>query len=287
MVIIPDGKLYYTPFEALVSPSREREFHRQKYLVQKFDIRYHYSATLFCESKAAHTTPEFDFLGYAPIFPDSVKTASSPFIDSLLWSVSREVSVDGKKFSYLPGTEKEITTIVRFFLDQKKQAKGFYYNEASESSLKSMASKTRILHVATHGLMNESTPKLSGIILTVPDTTTLIDDGILYASETYNLRLNADLVVLSSCESGIGKLQKGEGLMAIGRGFLFSGANNLLYSLWKVDDRSTTMMMENFYSQILNQSSYANALRQAKLKMIENPKTAFPKNWAGFVIFGK
>lgn len=113
------------------------------------------------------------------------------------------------------------------------------------------------------------------------------EDGVLYADETYNLDLNADLVVLSSCESGLGKLAEGEGFLALTRGFLYSGARNILFSLWKINDRETCDLMVDFYKYYLNGDDFSKALRKAKLNMLKNPKTAKPGLWGGFILVGK
>ena len=117
---------------------------------------------------------------------------------------------------------------------------------------------------------------------------TLAEDGILYLGEVYNLNLNADLVVLSACETGLGKIARGEGLIGLTRGFLYAGAQNLLVSLWQVNDASTSQLMIDFYRNMLNGESKPTALREAKLALIENdPKYAGPYYWAPFVLIGK
>jgi CHAT domain-containing protein len=113
------------------------------------------------------------------------------------------------------------------------------------------------------------------------------DDIILYAGETYNLTLNADLLVLSSCESGTGKIVKGEGMMGMTRGFFYAGARNIMYSLWKVFDKHTNKLMQEFYEHVLDGETFSSAMREAKLSMIRNPTTAFPGKWAGFILMGK
>jgi CHAT domain-containing protein len=100
------------------------------------------------------------------------------------------------------------------------------------------------------------------------------------------MRLDADLLVLSSCESGVGKLIKGEGVMAITRGFFYAGARNIMVSLWRIYDKQTAIFMKEFYRNILRGEDFARALRLAKLCMIENPSTSFPGKWAGFVLIG-
>lgn len=104
---------------------------------------------------------------------------------------------------------------------------------------------------------------------------------------TGNLNLKSDLLVLSSCESGVGKLMKGEGLQALSRGFFFAGTPNIVFSLWRILDKPTKKLMVNFYSNVLNGLSYSEALRQAKLSLINDPQTAFPYFWSSFILVGK
>jgi CHAT domain-containing protein len=134
--------------------------------------------------------------------------------------------------------------------------------------------------------MNEKYPQLSGLAFSQPDDTISGEDGILYSGEIYTLDLHADLVVLSSCESGIGRLAKGEGMFSLTRGFIYAGANNVVVSLWKVYDKHTSKLMIEFYRGIAAGQDYSTALHNAKLKMLQNEDTAFPVSWAGFVLVG-
>jgi CHAT domain-containing protein len=112
----------------------------------------------------------------------------------------------------------------------------------------------------------------------------------LYSGEIYNLKLNADLVVLSACETGLGKIQQGEGIIGLTRALLYAGAKNIIVSLWEVADESTSDLMVNFYKNTLagkGQLSYSEALRNAKLKMIGEGKYAHPLYWSPFILIGK
>ena len=100
------------------------------------------------------------------------------------------------------------------------------------------------------------------------------------------MRLNTELVTLSACETGLGKIISGEGIMSMTRGFIYSGTPNILFSLWKVGDKNTYELMVNFYADIIEGQTYSKALRNAKLKLIKNEATAFPANWAGFTLVG-
>jgi CHAT domain-containing protein len=144
----------------------------------------------------------------------------------------------------------------------------------------------RYLHFATHGIVNAANPTLSG--LAFEQDTSSTDDGILHLGEVYNLSLNADLVVLSACETGLGQIAKGEGIIGLTRGFLYAGASNLLVSLWQVNDATTSNLMLDFYGQMLEGSSKPQALREAKLQMIRRHyEYAKPYFWSPFILIGR
>jgi CHAT domain-containing protein len=194
---------------------------------------------------------------------------------------------------------EEVQSVVKLFRTHDLTATGFLHNLANENSFKENVTEYKYIHLATHGIVNEKNPNLSGIVFSQPHDQ-MSDgigktpeteypgnqDGILFAGEMYNLDLNADLVVLSACETGLGKIINGEGIMSMTRGFIYSGTPNIVFSLWKVGDKNTCQLMIDFYSSIIEGESYSNALRKAKLKLIENEETAFPTNWAGFILVG-
>jgi CHAT domain-containing protein len=131
----------------------------------------------------------------------------------------------------------------------------------------------------------EDSPELSQIFLQGSSE----EDGNLYAGEIYNLQLKADLVTLSACETGLGKISKGEGIIGLSRALLFAGAQNLMVSFWSVVDNSTANLMIDFYQNLLQDEvtkGYASALRRAKLKMIDTREYAAPYYWAPFILIG-
>jgi len=304
LIIIPDGALSYVPFEALIAGNvpkagqAEIDFTKLDYLIRRYEISYHYSATLFQKAVSdqagvASRRRDESFLGFAPVFSDSIRngyilastgeTAAFPVLAENL----RSVMIDGKRFSELKFAEKEVAGIIQLFEQKKKTSRAYFHREASEENFKGTAGSYKYLHLATHGILNEKNPKLSGLIFSQPSDSGHAEDGVLYAGETFNLATNADLVVLSSCESGLGKLVKGEGLMAITRGFIYAGASNIIVSLWKVYDKHTSELMVELYKNILAGKNYVTALREAKLQMIRGPATAFPQKWSAFVLVGK
>jgi CHAT domain-containing protein len=146
----------------------------------------------------------------------------------------------------------------------------------------------RIVHFATHGLLNSEHPDLSGLVLSLVDEKGAPVDGFLRMHEIYNLKLPADLVVLSACQTALGREMRGEGLIGLTRGFLYAGARAVVASLWQVDDESTAELMKRFYRAMLKENRRpADALRAAQLEMSRDKRWSAPFYWAGFVLQGE
>ncbi len=294
LVIIPDGPLAYIPFEALirenpVAGGTRPDFGKLPYLLRTHEVSYHYSANLFLNSRNKldeERQTQFAFGGYAPFADaDEEVIKSEEGIFGEFFSMMRSGNQD---FKLLKHSDEEVEDIIDAFDDHDDVARGFLSDRATEENFKRRAGQFRYLHLATHSFVNNEKPELSGVAFHPTDSTSS-EDGILYASEIYNLDLNADLVVLSSCESGIGKLVKGEGVMALTRGLLYAGAPNVLVSLWSVLDEDTSVLMRQFYNTLLKKNGKRNAraLREAKLAMLEDPATAAPHSWSSFVLIGE
>jgi CHAT domain-containing protein len=156
------------------------------------------------------------------------------------------------------------------------------------TALDSNLSQYRIIHFATHGLLNSQTPELSGIVLSLFDEHGRPQDGFLRLHDIYNLKLAADLVVLSACKTGLGKEVKGEGLIGLTRGFLYAGSPRVVASLWKVNDQATSELMKLFYQRMLGGGLRpAAALRMAQIDMWRQKRWAAPYYWAGFALQGE
>ncbi len=170
--------------------------------------------------------------------------------------------------------------------DLALKATGF---SASKDKLKAAnLDQYRLLHFATHGLLNTHKPELSGLVLSLIDEKGAPHDGYLRLHEIYNLKLNADLVVLSGCQTALGKEVKGEGLIGLTRGFMYAGTPRVVASLWNVDDRATAELMKWFYKGMLNEElTPAAALRQAQVKLANDSRWAVPYYWAAFIIQGE
>ena len=297
LIIVPHLQLYEIPFEALISRSMHKnrlDFSHAPYLIERFEVAYSPSAGLFLESFSKPVLADSrraertgGFVGFAPVFGKEtagnrmLAVANSPAGRT---RTRRSVTIDGKHFAPLKHSKAEVDGIANLFLQKGRPALRYFYSDASEENFKLIAPNFKFVHIASHGIIDNENPGLSGIIFSQPTDSTAKEDGTLYAPEIYNLNLRADLIVLSSCQSGVGKLIRGEGLLSLTRGFLYAGAKNLLVSLWKVSDKQTSELMLSFYQNMLLGKSYSASLRQAKLELINNPKTAFPKFWSGFVL---
>lgn len=298
LIMVPDGLLSHIPFETLLTDTVDstgiKEYRALPFVLKKHAISYAYSATVLWEmQKRQRGIVDRDYLAYAPIFPGGLasNSRSAEFV-----TAHRTVdSTRSLEMGFLPATRDEVQGVQRLFEKRagfferwfRNKTQVLWEHRANEANLKSSSLDSyRYVHFATHGLVNESKPQLSGLILAQSDSPK--EDGILYLGEIYNLNLNADLVVLSACETGLGKMARGEGLIGLARGFLYAGATNLLVSLWQVNDVSTANLMVAFYQNMLEGKSKAAALREAKLRMIEHEaKYARPYYWAPFVLIGK
>ncbi len=308
LIIVPDGALSAIPFETLLTHAVDAEgglkdYPKLPYLIEAHAMSYAYSATLLQQEQSRRKRETtHDYLAFAPLFPEGLPagTRGADFIKENFAHDSSQTApataTATRLRSFLPATKKEVTGIFDRFENSYSLFERWFGNrsrvyleqEAKEEKLKSAdLSSYRFLHFATHGLVNQKNPKLSGLILTQEDTASQ-EDGILHLGEIYNLHLNADLVVLSACETGLGQIAQGEGIIGLTRGFLYAGAKNVLVSLWQVSDMTTSYLMVDFYGNMLGGMSKAEALREAKLQMIRrDPGYARPYYWAPFILVGR
>lgn len=261
LVIVPSGKLSTTPFEALPYKKKKAEsFQLTTYLINRFAVSYEFSAGLIAQKS---------------------KTKSLSNSPSIFLCAPIQFS-ESDNLNELPGTDQEVTTIAGLF---GKEANVVKNKSANEAIIKSGdLKKYDYLHFATHGIVDENNPELSRIFLNTTDH----EDGHLFASEIYNLDLDAQLTVLSACQTGLGKLSKGEGVIGLSRALVYAGSENLVVTFWSVADESTAELMTDFYKDHLQQKqSFRTALQQSKIKMIREGKYSSPYYWAPFVMIGE
>lgn len=292
LVIVPDGILQSIPFEAfLTRESSTNDFSRMSYLISNFSVSYHHSARLLSGSQSGDGLNSF--VGIAPGFRDQ---ASAPDITALFPSVGIDalyvrsglVLRGGMAVpAPLPASAEEVSEVSSLFRERGGRAHTVLGRAATEGAVKSELPSGNILHFSTHGFANEQEPNLSALLLSAPEDTSEQSDGILFVSEIYDLDIDADLVVLSGCDAGVGALAEGEGLLSLERAFRIAGASNVIASLWKVNDSLTRDFMVAFYSNLLKRGNYGDSLRRAKLEMIKSARHSAPRTWAPFVFFGK
>ena len=263
LTIVPDGLLSYLPFEALITrlPSATRpDYRRLAYVVDTLAVSYAPSAQVLTQ-QPTHVRNAMRFLAFG-------------------YSGSGQ-STNPSSWRNLPGTAQEVAAL-------GQMAEGTFYTglDATESQFKAEAERYDVIHLAVHGLADTLQPNNSYLVFRTEHDS--IDDGYLYSYELYDLQLQADLTVLSACESGTGKLQQGEGVYSLARGFTYAGCPTVVMSLWKVDDGQTSALIPTFYRELYTGSSIDQALRTAKVQYRERCSSfyAHPAFWSAFVVGG-
>ncbi|NVO09997.1 MAG: CHAT domain-containing protein [Bacteroidales bacterium] len=262
LLVIPGGMLSLIPFDVLIDKpykdSDKCDYRKESYLLRKYPIGYAYSATLYYSSINIKGKRSPDFLGIAPDYKNSKDSLRS-----------------------IPLGLKSVRRIALLTL-----GKSLTGSEATEANFKKYCGKYDIIHFYAHGFEDTLNPVNSMLFLSHQADS--MDDGYLHAWEINSMQLNAELVVLASCNSGSGKLSKGEGTLSISRSFMYAGSQSVVMSLWRAYDRSTIGMLNNFYQNLLKGMRKDEALRLAKLDYLEkaNPVLAHPRFWAGIVVNG-
>ncbi|HEK85249.1 MAG TPA: CHAT domain-containing protein [Candidatus Aminicenantes bacterium] len=280
LVIIPDGLLNYLPFESLVLEDRN-DLNQKKYLVEKFRVSYAPSIPAFYKFKKSPKQNGYrkEFLGFGNPYYDPKEQKRARSLAFFLKGQQVEGRFNLPSLSY---TQLEIKEIARLFPASSYDL--FMKKKATEDKLKSLNLRDyRILHFACHGLVSENFPQRSCLVFSLRAGTK--EDGFLTVREIYNLKLKAELVVLSACETSRGAMEKLEGIIGLPRVFLLSGSQAVVSSLWSVNDHSTEEFMKNFYKYLLAGDYKDEALRKAKLKMIHSGKS-HPYYWAPFILTG-
>ena len=278
LIIIPDGDLNYLPFEALLTKlpqTSNATFDELAYVLQQYTIHYEYSATLWWQNVLNKSTQSQLFAGFAPTYQGKELLASRTNTYSLLNS-----SATYMPLKHNQSEVKSLATSLNGYT-----LTGF---AATENAFKKEAKNYGVLHLAMHAYVNDKNPNYSHLVFAPSKDS--IEDRYLYAYELYNMRLKADLAVLSACETGNGQIQKGEGVMSLSRAFKYAGVPNIVMSFWKADDFYTKYIMTQFYQFLKAGAGKNEALQQAKIAQLatakDNKEAAHPFYWANFVLVG-
>jgi CHAT domain-containing protein len=289
LLVVADGALQYVPFAPLPSPS-----HRHPLIVDH-EIVYLPSASALAvlRNELADRKPAPKL---AAILADPVFDAHDPRVTG---------GPPGKTPSLTPGLERSaqevgLLTFERLGSTRREAddlaalaARGQYLRAVDFAASRATAlspemANYRIVHLASHGLLNPAHPEMSGIVLSLVDSRGRPQNGFLRAGDIYNMRLAAELVTLSACQTALGKEVQGEGLIGLTRGFMYAGAARVLASLWRIPDRATAELMRRFYQAMLVDGlAPPAALRKAQVQMYRDSRSSAPYNWAAFVLQGE
>jgi CHAT domain-containing protein len=277
ILICPDGPLDRLPFAALLR-------NENQYLIEWKPLHIIQSATLYAEVKGRRSsrTANRELVIFGdPQYP-AAETEQNPLriADSGLRGGS-----SGFGFARLRFTRLEANAIAALYPGQSRV---FLGPEATEERAKSIGRDVRYLHFATHAVLDRRVPLNSALVLTIPEhPADGRDNGLLQAWEIFeNVRIDADLVTLSGCQTGLGQEQDGEGLIGLTRAFLYAGAHSILASRWTVQDVSTAELMKRFYSHLKDGAEKDEALQQAQMELMHVPQFARPYYWAAFFLIG-
>lgn len=300
LVVVPDGILEMLPFAALPEPGAVPG-QREDPLVVRHEIAYLPSASVLAALRREPAPPPAErtlAVLADPVFDRRDPRVAGAILEGTVISAGAAVApppalpatptpdVMRAGFARLPGSRREAEAIAT--LVEPRQARVLLDFQASRRALLAGAlAGSRILHLATHGVIDTRTPELSGLVLSLVDERGAPQDGFLGLRDVFGLRLDAELVVLSGCETALGKELRGEGLMGLTRGFLYAGARRVAASLWRVQDRATAELMTRFYQGLLARGlPPAAALREAQLALLGDRRFAAPAHWAPFIVVG-
>jgi CHAT domain-containing protein/tetratricopeptide (TPR) repeat protein len=305
LVIVADGALNFVPFEALVTTDKGGDYSSLDYLVKTNKISYAPSASVTAAMREQKRTAGRNIL----LVADPIFSATDPRLRSNSAGAAKQAEatrglgldtavsdVTGPSKAVndplipprLAGTRAEAEQIARLTRSSGAQADMWLDLGANEDDVKTREIQNyRVLHVATHGILDATRPQFSGLVLSLVGNKPA-DDGFLRTSEVFNLKLGSPLVMLSACESGLGKVQRGEGVMGLTRAFMYAGAPTVGVTLWSVADKPTAELMTDFYRHLLGPDpSPSGAMREAQLTMIAGRKYSAPFYWAPFVLVGE
>ena len=274
IIISPDNILSYLPFETLLSSKYSGTgilYRELQYLMNDFSISYTYSATFMEELVKRSYGRRNKLVAFAPYTP-------AISIDSILLKRQQQ----GKGILYdLPFARQEAE-----YISHISGGKSYLHYEAKESVFKAESPNYDIIHLAMHTILNDQYPMNSAMIFSQVNDTT--EDGMLHTYEVYGIPLKARMVVLSSCNTGMGLLFSGEGILSLARGFLYSGSQSVVMSMWEIEDKSGTEIMEMFYDNLKRGNSKSESLKKARTRFLRNANQmiSHPYFWSSLVIYG-
>jgi CHAT domain-containing protein/Tfp pilus assembly protein PilF len=287
LIVAPDGPLLLLSFEALLTGPGGSSAEDLPYLIRERSVTYVPSASVFAElgAPASGAPPPAGaglFVGFGdPAYEPSAAAPPGDGAGTLAWGFQTPGLTSPRR---LPESRREVLGIASLF--PRESVRLYLDGDASEKNVRDnpLLKEARWIHFAVHGFLNEERPEYSGLLLARDDDPS--DNGLLQVYEIFNLELTADLVVLSACDTALGKNVSGEGLIGVSRALLYAGAASVVVSLWQVSDASASDLMIRFYRHLSEGKQKSEALRLSKLEMIREGK-AHPYHWAAFTLIGQ
>ncbi|HAT12587.1 MAG TPA: hypothetical protein DCS91_02360, partial [Microcoleaceae bacterium UBA11344] len=299
LLIVPDGVLHYTPFPALTIFQTAGQNANIPLIAQHEIITLPSASTLASlRQNYGDRKPPSQTLAILadPVFSitderikGKLTQETTEKLESNNLGLNRSLRASDLAWppDRLPFTRQEAQTILSLFPSDSSSQK-FDFDASRTTATDGNLANYQIIHFATHGIANSQNPELSGIVMSMVDDKGNLLNGFLRLTDIFNLKLSANLVVLSACQTGMGQNIKGEGMVGLTRGFMYAGAQRVAVSLWSVDDEGTSVLMQKFYQKMLQQKlAPAAALRAAQLEMMEQEKWKSPYYWAAFTLQGE
>ncbi|MEG4518132.1 CHAT domain-containing protein, partial [Microcoleus sp. AT9b-C5] len=297
LLIVGDGVLNYLPFAALSLPGKSGENGNPPLIVDHEIVLLPSASTLgILRQNYSDRQPPTRTLAILadPVFSandERIKNSSSATtqqaVESANPGLSRSRGDNNAQFNRLKFTRQE-AQIIQALVPANFRTESLDFEASRATATSSNLSQYKIIHFATHGLVNSTHPELSGVILSLVDEKGNPSNGFLRLTDIFNLKLAANLVVLSACQTGMGQIVQGEGMVGLTRGFMYAGAQRVVVSLWSVDDEGTATLMSSFYQGMLQKGlTPAAALRAAQLEMWKQEKWKSPYYWAAFNLQGE
>ncbi|MEG5174013.1 CHAT domain-containing tetratricopeptide repeat protein [Microcoleus sp. B3-D7] len=299
LLIVPDGVLHYTPFQALTLDRTTGQNPNVPLIIEHEIITLPSASSLaILRQNYADRKPSSRTLAILadPVFsPDDerikgkITQATTEKLEANNLGLNQSLRASNRQWppERLPFTRQEAQTISSLFPSASSR-QIFDFDASRTTATDGNLVNYQIVHFATHGIANSKNPELSGILMSMIDDKGNLVNGFLRLSDIFNLKLAANLVVLSACQSGRGQNVRGEGMVGLTRGFMYAGAQRVAVSLWNVDDEGTSVLMQKFYQKMQEQKlAPAAALRAAQMEMMQQEKWKSPYYWAAFTLQGE
>jgi len=277
LFIVPDDELFFLNFEVLPNQHQSGEEGNSELLIHEFTISYLLSTTVALQFVGLKKANNKGLLTFAPGFTDQQKIRYRA-------SLGDTSLMDKKYLTYIQqpfavATAKQIAGIF--------SGDAFLEEQADETTFKEKSGKYGIIHLGTHAEVNEKAPMMSHLALSKNSNDSL-NDGYLHVYEIYQMPLQAELAVLTACETGVGKQQRSEGVISLAHSFSYAGCPSIVMSLWNIDEKTSSVIINSFYDYLASGLPKNKALRQAKLDFLKSttPELKSPYYWAGLVLLG-